>query len=93
MDARYIVVNQIVFAEPGSTCRQCASRRAMQQKYLGQIAELYDEDFHVVRCPLLFREVRGPRDIIEFGTYLMKPYVAWDEERVQYWVRTANDQL
>eukprot|EP00300_Choanocystis_sp_HF-7_P033113 c45408_g1_i1.p1 GENE.c45408_g1_i1~~c45408_g1_i1.p1 ORF type:complete len:346 (+),score=68.79 c45408_g1_i1:48-1040(+) len=86
MDTRFLVVNQIVLPEPGRVCRQCSSRIAMQSKYLGQIDELY-EDFHVVRVPLLFREIRGAEDICRFGTLLTHPMLAWDEERVAYWER------
>ncbi|KAI1707649.1 anion-transporting ATPase domain-containing protein [Ditylenchus destructor] len=44
----------------------------IQQKYLDQIAELYD-DFHITKLPLLECEVRGPQQIREFSERLAKP--------------------
>ena len=37
----------------------------MQQKYLGEIKDLYDEDFNVVKMPLLTGEIRGTEKIKE----------------------------
>jgi len=54
------------------------ARQRMQQKYLNQIDELYT-DFNVVKMPLLGKEVRGTKALLEFSPNLMTPY-AYDEE-------------
>ncbi|EHL00354.1 P-loop containing nucleoside triphosphate hydrolase [Glarea lozoyensis ATCC 20868] len=74
IDTHSIVVNQLLFPKAGSDCDQCNARRKMQKKYLGQIAELYD-DFNVVKMPLLVEEVRGKDRLESFSEMLIKPYV------------------
>jgi arsenite/tail-anchored protein-transporting ATPase len=61
-----------------STCGYCTTRYRMQSKYLRDIADLYAEDFHVVRMPLLTREVRGTDDLRVFSRMLVDPFVPGD---------------
>jgi len=46
----------------------------MQQKYLAEAHELYDEFFHIIQLPLLTEEVRGPEKLKEFSKMLVEPY-------------------
>jgi arsenite/tail-anchored protein-transporting ATPase len=58
-----------------SKCEHCGVRQKMQQKYLTEAHELYDEFFHIVQLPLLTEEVRGPEKLKEFSKMLVQPYV------------------
>ena len=58
-----------------SKCEHCGVRQKMQQKYLAEAHELYDEFFHIVQLPLLTEEVRGPEKLKEFSKMLVQPYV------------------
>lgn len=73
IDSRNIVINQVIFPEEAGSSRLLAARIRMQQKYLDQFYDLY-EDFHIVRLPLLEEEVRGPEAIREFSQHLIRPY-------------------
>ena len=75
IDTHCIVVNQLLFPKKSNDCEQCNARRRMQRKYLDQYEELYAEDFHVVKMPLLVDEVRGKEKLESFSELLVKPYV------------------
>jgi len=73
IDVDNIVVNQVLFPAKDSDCNFCKCRVKMQQKYIRQINVLY-EDFHVVKLPLLEKEVRGKEDLEKFAQMLVKSY-------------------
>ncbi|KAH3762703.1 ATPase GET3 [Pelomyxa schiedti] len=72
MDVTSVVVNQLVCPPPGDACGLCRARNSMQNKYVSQIRNLY-EDFHIVLLPLLHNEVRGVPSITEFSQNLIVP--------------------
>ncbi|BGP57186.1 hypothetical protein JCM8202_005376 [Rhodotorula sphaerocarpa] len=74
IDVHAIVVNQLLFPENDSTCKHCKVRWNQQQKYLKEAYELYGEDFHIVKMPLLSQEVRGTESLKKFSKLLIEPY-------------------
>jgi arsenite-transporting ATPase len=71
IDISNIVINQVLFGQE-THCKMCKSRITMQQKYLKQIHELF-EDFHITIMPLQEQEVRGVDDLIKFSAMLLDP--------------------
>lgn len=49
-------------------------RLQMQNKYLEQYDDLYGEDMHLVKMPLLSHEIRGKKLLLQYGELLLKPY-------------------
>ncbi|KAN0061185.1 Golgi to ER traffic-related protein [Thecaphora frezii] len=74
IDTHNIVCNQLLFPKKGSNCEHCQVRKSMQEKYLAEMMELYDGDFHIVKMPLLTEEVRGVEKIRNFSKMLVEPY-------------------
>jgi len=74
IDTHNIVVNQLLFPKTESNCEHCRVRHSMQQKYLKEAHELYDEFFHIIQLPLLTEEVRGPQKLKEFSEMLVEPF-------------------
>eukprot|EP00889_Picochlorum_renovo_P006047 jgi/Picre1/33077/NNA_008403.t1 len=73
IDCRNIVINQVIFPEEVGSSRLLQARVRMQQKYLEQFYDLY-EDFHIVKMPLLEEEVRGNESLRSFSDNLITPY-------------------
>ena len=66
IDIHNIVINQVCFPESVNPCRKCLARRKMQDKYITQLREIYDE-FHLIINPQLDEEVRGVEKLKAFG--------------------------
>jgi len=73
IDVDNIIINQVLFPDKDSNCGFCNSRVNMQQKYIDQINDLY-EDFHVLKLPMLKYEIRGKEQLETFSQWMIEPF-------------------
>lgn len=74
IDTHNIIVNQVLMlGSKESDCKMCNARMKIQRKYIDQIDDLY-EDMHIIKLPLLQREVRGAKSVEKFSKFLVEPY-------------------
>lgn len=66
------MVNQVIDQGSNCKCKLCQARSKMQQKYLNQMHDLYDEDFRIIKQPMLEHEVRGLDELKSFGKMLFE---------------------
>jgi len=69
----HIVVNQLLFPNAAVHCTMCNARTKIQNKYLSEIEDLYD-DMHIIKMPLLEYEIRGVEKVSKFSNYLVNPH-------------------
>ena len=63
----------------------------MQDKYLTQIEEIYD-DFHLVVNPQLDNEVRGMDNLRHFGKLLFEGFTPeWEQEQAEQEEETPDE--
>jgi arsenite-transporting ATPase len=73
IDVDNIIINQVLFPDKGSGCGFCNARVNMQQKYINQINDLY-EDFHIIKLPMLKHEIRGKDQLETFSRWMLNSY-------------------
>ncbi|XP_015951025.1 ATPase GET3A [Arachis duranensis] len=96
IDTHNIIINQVIHDEEDVESKLLQARMKMQQKYLNQFYELYD-DFHITKLPLLPEEVTGVEALKAFSKHFKTPYqpsCSTDpEERLERRVLGLKQQL
>ena len=95
IDASNIVINQIVYPEQVQGNRLLASRVRMQQKYLAQFDELYEEDFALVKVRWRWRTERSELAVEQwphahFGDCVRHKSIRRDERLLVLWVSSCR---
>ena len=72
IDTYILIINQVLEVE--NSCQFIKAREKMQERYLQMIDELYLEDFDIIQLPLFETEIRGKKNIEEFGQLLYNYY-------------------
>ena len=62
-----------MFPDADCACRKCIARRRMQDKYINQVFDLF-QDFHILLIPQLTDEVRGVEALKSFSEFLVEEY-------------------
>lgn len=72
IDTHNIVINQVLIMDENecTQCKRCKTRVKMQEKYITQFEDLYP-DFHLIKVPLLFEEVRQLPKLRKFADLLI----------------------
>ncbi|KAK3012060.1 hypothetical protein RJ639_011595 [Escallonia herrerae] len=96
IDTHNIIINQVLFDEEGVESKLLKARMKMQQKYLDQFYELY-EDFHITKLPLLPEEVCGVEALkafsLKFLSQYQPPIVRGTVEELEQRVSRLREQL
>ncbi|OHS94597.1 hypothetical protein TRFO_10963 [Tritrichomonas foetus] len=66
IESHVLVVNQVLDVEKTKCCPFCSKRSHMQQKYLGDIHDLYD-DYRILEIGLKDEEVKGIQNVDAFS--------------------------
>ena len=66
IESHVLVINQVLDPEKTKLCPFCSKRSTMQQKYLKDIHELYD-DYKIVEIEMKDNEVKGVPNVDEFS--------------------------
>jgi anion-transporting ArsA/GET3 family ATPase len=71
IDCQNIVVNQLILSDDKEAAQAVLKfRQKLQAKYLQKYDDLYAEDFHMVKLPLLNHEIRGVDKLKPFSELL-----------------------